>query len=185
MTRLHHSLLIARQIVMSKTARVFLFTAALWGFANVYLTPIAAEPARTLPAFRLTLLNGRVLNSKDLQGRIVVIDFWGTWCKPCIAEIPAFNDFYRDYKSKGVQFLALAADSGTPTEVRDAARRLKIEYPVGTPTWDELDLFGSIEAFPTTVIFDGKGKLVKDIVGTTPDKHIRIRQTVDRLLAAK
>ena len=170
---------------MSKIARVLLLAVAVWGFTCVFMAPLGAEPARTLPAFKLKLVNGSVLNSKDLQGKIVVIDFWGTWCKPCIAEIPDFNQFYRDYKSKGVQFLALAADSGTPAEVRDAAGRLKIEYPVGTPTWDELDLFGSIEAFPTTVIFDGKGKLVKDIVGTTPTKHAKIRETVDRLLATK
>jgi thiol-disulfide isomerase/thioredoxin len=170
---------------MKKISRLLMFAVAVWAFASLYMSPITAEPARALPAFKLTLVNGGVVNSRNLAGRIVVIDFWGTWCKPCLEEIPAYNEFYRDYKAKGVQFIALAADSGTPAEVREAVRRLKIDYPVGTPTWDELDLFGTIEAFPTTVIFDGKGKLVKDIVGTSPGKHAAIRRTVDQLLAGK
>jgi thiol-disulfide isomerase/thioredoxin len=176
---------IIKRLHLAKTLRVFLFAVAVWAFTSIYMSPIAAEPVRALPAFKLTLVNGTVVNSRDLQGKIVVIDFWGTWCKPCLTEIPAYNEFYRDYKAKGVQFFALAADSGAPAEVREAARRLKIDYPVGSPTWDELDLFGSIEAFPTTVIFDGRGKLVKDIVGTPPGKHATIRQVVDQLLAAK
>ena len=86
---------------------------------------------------------------------------------------------------KGVRFLALAADSGSASEVRDAAKRLKMDYPVGAPTWEELDLFGSIEAFPTTLVFDAKGRLAKSFVGTSADKHLVLRQTVDRLLASK
>ena len=170
---------------MPKILRVIFFAAAVGSCSGICISPIKAEPARVLPTFKLSLVNGTVVNSKDLRGKIVVIDFWGTWCKPCLAEIPDYNEFYRDYKAKGVLFLALAADSGTPAEIREAARRLKIEYPVGSPTWDELDLFGSIEAFPTTVIFDGSGKLVKDFVGTTPGKHATIRQAVDRLLSAR
>jgi thiol-disulfide isomerase/thioredoxin len=146
---------------------------------------VVASPVNALPKFRLKLIDGTVADSRNLAAGVTVIDFWGTWCRPCLAEIPSYNQFYEDYRGKGVHFLTLAADSGTPEEIRAAARRLKIAYPVATPTWEELDLFGNIEAFPTTLIFDAKGRLVKEFVGTNPGKHAAIRQIVDRLLNTK
>lgn len=140
---------------------------------------------RTLPKFSLRLIDGSTVDSGGLEGKVTVIDFWGTWCKPCLVEIPEYNRLYHDFKDKDVRLLALAADSGSMDEVREAAKRLKIEYPVAVPTWDELDLFGSIEAFPTTLVFDTKGKLAKSFVGTSADKQAALRRTVEQLLAAR
>jgi len=149
------------------------------------LSQVVAASVDTLPKFKLKLIDGAVLDSKDLAGKVTVIDFWGTWCKPCLAEVPSYNQFYQAYREKNVRFVALAADSGTRDEIRDAVNRLKIEYPVAAPSWTELDLFGNIEAFPTTLIFDAKGKLVKEFIGVPADKHESIRRIVDRLLASK
>ncbi len=150
-----------------------------------FYQPAAGSPVRTLPKFSLKLADGTILSSSSLAGKITVIDFWGTWCKPCLAEIPGYNAFYREYKDKGVVLLALAADSGTPEEVRAAARRLKMEYPVAAPTWEELDLFGTIEVFPTTLIFDGRGRLAKEYYGVAPGKGQNLREVVGRLLSEK
>ena len=147
--------------------------------------PAWGAPVQKLPRFSLKLVDGTVVHSKDLAGRVTVIDFWGTWCAPCLAEIPNYNTFYREHKDKGVVFLALAADSGTPDEVLEAAKRLKIEYPVAAPSWDELDLFGNIEVFPTTLVFDGKGNLVKEYLGAFGGKQRGLREVVDQLLSAK
>ncbi len=147
--------------------------------------PAVSAPVNTLPKFKLKLVSGKVVDSKDLQGKVIVIDFWGTWCGPCLMEIPGYNRFYGEYKGKKVEFLALAADSGTPDEVWAAAKRLKIDYPVAAPTWEELDLFGNIEVFPTTLIFDSNGKLVKEFMGVSPNKNAVLRQTVDQLLSSK
>ncbi len=152
----------------------------------VVLPPAPAAPANNiLPKFRFKLIDGTMLDSRELQGKVTVVDFWGTWCAPCIAEIPEYNRFFGDYRNKDVRLLALAADSGTVDEVRAAAKRLKIDYPVAVPTWDELDLFGNLEAFPTTMIFDSNGKLVRQFIGTAPRKQVLLRQIVDRLLASK
>ncbi len=165
--------------------RSILYASAI-AFLFILLPPTPAASANEiLPKFRFKLIDGTTLDSKDLQGKVTIVDFWGTWCAPCIAEIPAYNRFYADYKDRGVRFLALAADSGTEDEVRAAAKRLNISYPVAVPTWDELDLFGNLEAFPTTMIFDTKGKLVRQFIGTAAAKHAAMRQIVDRLLSAK
>jgi thiol-disulfide isomerase/thioredoxin len=145
----------------------------------------ASGAVRMLPMATIKLVDGRKITAQDLAGKVVVVDFWGTWCKPCLAEIPEYNSFYREYRDKGVVFLALAADSGTPAKVRDASQRLKIEYPVAAPDWDQLDGFGELQVFPTTMIYDRQGRLRKEFLGTPPGKHKELREMVDRLLQAE
>ena len=142
----------------------------------------AAAAERSLPEFKLKLLDGKVVYSKNLRGKVTVIDFWATWCKPCIAEIPEYNRFYREYRRKGVVFIAVASDSGTEAEVREAAKRLKMEYPVAAPALEDLDRLGELEVFPTTWVFDARGKLVKEFLGVSPEKHRTLRSLVDDLL---
>jgi thiol-disulfide isomerase/thioredoxin len=145
-------------------------------------SPLDAGASRPLPKFKLKLLDGSVLETKDLLGHITVIDFWATWCKPCLAEIPDYNRFYRDYKGKGVRFIAVASDSGTEEEVQEAVRLLKMEYPVAAPSPKEFDTFGDVIVFPTTWIVDKRGRIAKEFLGAPPEKHPTLRATVDDLL---
>jgi thiol-disulfide isomerase/thioredoxin len=134
------------------------------------------------PDFRVTLFDETSVTFENLKGKITVIDFWGTWCMPCIAEIPDFNSFYQDYKDKGVLLMALAVDSGKAEKVKKSSDRLKMEYPVGAPSKDELKAIGSIRSFPTTWIIGPSGKIVREFLGVVHDKHKMIRETVDTLL---
>jgi thiol-disulfide isomerase/thioredoxin len=140
--------------------------------------------ARTLPLFEIKLNTGKSLRSEDLKGKVAVIDFWGTWCKPCLVEIPEYNALFRDYGSKGLVFVAVAVESGTDKELAAAAKRLNIEYPVAPATADQLDAFGQVLVFPTTWVFDREGRLVKEFLGTPATKHRELRSLVDSLLAA-
>ena len=141
-----------------------------------------AAAERSLPEFKLRLLDGKIVDSKNLRGSVTVIDFWATWCKPCIAEIPEYNRFYQEYSKKGVVLIAVASDSGTEAEVREAAKRLKMEYPVAAPALKDLDRLGEFEVLPTTWVFDARGKLVKEFLGASPDKHRTLRSLVGDLL---
>jgi peroxiredoxin len=143
------------------------------------------QPNPAMPSFELRLLDGRLVRSSDLKGRITVIDFWGTWCRPCLTEIPWYNEFYRDYKARGVLFIAPTVDSGTEAEVRTAIRNLGIEYPVAVPSLKELDALGEIEAVPTTWVINKRGELEEEFLGTFPGKHRTLRALVDRLLVGK
>jgi thiol-disulfide isomerase/thioredoxin len=135
------------------------------------------------PEFHVKLFDDTSVTYGNLQGKVTVIDFWGTWCKPCIAEIPDYSAFYRDYRDKGVIFMALAVDSGKAEKVREAAKRLSMDYPVGAPSKDELKTIGKIRAYPTTWVISPSGEIVKEFLGVVPGKQMSIRETVDRLLA--
>ena len=145
----------------------------------------SSDPPATLPQFRLKLLDGTILNDKDFRKRIAIIDFWGTWCGPCISEIGDYNRFFSEYKDKGIRFVGVAVDSGTEAEVRQEVKRLKIGYPVAVPSSTELDVFGEILVFPTTWIVDGRGNVRKVFLGAPPDKHAKLRAAVDALLQEK
>jgi peroxiredoxin len=143
---------------------------------------VAESPTLKVPQFRLKLIDGSAISNKQLKGRVTVIDFWATWCKPCIQEIGDYNRFYRDYKKKGLRFLALAVDSGSEADVRNAVKELKIQYPVAAPSLKQLDTFGDVSVFPTTWVVDSNGAIIKVIQGVPPDKHTSLRSTVDSLL---
>jgi peroxiredoxin len=145
----------------------------------------ASDPPATLPQFRLKLLDGRVVTDRDFRRRIAIVDFWGTWCGPCIAEIGDYNRFFSEYKDKGVRFVGVAVDSGTESEVRQEVKRLKIGYPVAVPSSKELDVFGELLVFPTTWVVDGRGNVRKVFLGAPPDKHQKLRALVDGLLKEK
>ena len=134
--------------------------------------------------FSLQDLSGRKLRASDLRGKVVVVDFWATWCQPCLDEIDEYNRFHREYGSK-VRFLALASESGTVPEVRTAVKELKIQYPVSVPTPKQLDAFGEIEVLPTTWVIGRDGTVVKEIQGVPAGKHGTLRALVDDLLAKK
>ena len=133
--------------------------------------------------FEVRLFDNTIVRAGDIKDRIAVIDFWATWCKPCLAEVPDYNDFYRDYKDKGVVFLALAIDSGKEEKALKAAKRFNMEYPAGAPSKKEIKTIGKIRAFPTTWIIGPGGKIVREFVGDVSGKQETIREIVDQLLA--
>lgn len=137
------------------------------------------------PDFEVQLFDHSIVRARDIQNRVTVIDFWATWCKPCLAEIPDYNGFYRRYKDKGVVLLGLAIDSGKEEKVLEAARRLNMEYPAGAPSKREIKTIGKIRAFPTTWIIGPEGEIVREFVGVVSGKQEAIREIVDQLLAEK
>jgi thiol-disulfide isomerase/thioredoxin len=134
------------------------------------------------PEFEVRLFDNTIIRAGDIKDRIAVIDFWATWCKPCLAEVPGYNDLYRDYKDKGVVFLALAIDSGKEEKVLEAVKRFNMEYPAGAPSKKEIKTIGKIRAFPTTWIIGPQGRIVREFVGVVSGKQEAIREIVDQLL---
>ena len=128
-------------------------------------TPAAAAACTQgedcLPDVNFIDTNGTAYTYKDLQGKVVVINFWATWCGPCLREIPDFSRAYEAYKNRGVVVLGiLSSDNPSASELLNFQSDNDMSYPVVREDVNTLSAFGAISALPTTFVFDRAGKRV-------------------------
>jgi len=118
----------------------------------------AATPAIDLP--QVGKLDGGALDAAALDGKVVVVNFWATWCIPCVSELPTFNKVHRDYASQGVSVIGVAMDEEGAAIVRPFLRKHPIDYTVALGS-DPVARRYNLESYPVTVVFDRGGKEVK------------------------
>ena len=129
--------------------------------------------------------SGGTLAFADLEGEILILDFWATWCAPCISEIPHYNEFHAEYDGKGVHLIGVTLESGSAEDVvafaQDPAHM--IHYPLVMGNDQVVDTYGPVWGFPTTVLVGPDGKVVKTWLGPGAGKQEQLRELVDELLA--
>jgi len=116
--------------------------------------------------FTLKDINGKDVRLGQYQGKVVLVNFWATWCKPCRVEIPTLNTLYRDYKDRGFVVLGVSVDSEV-SEIKPFARVMKMSYPVliGAGHEDLSHAFGPFLGFPTSVLVKRDGAVCGRHVG--------------------
>jgi peroxiredoxin len=139
---------------------------------------------RPAPAFELPDLAGGKVASSQLKGKVVVLDFWATWCGPCIKEIPDYAEFWRKNRARGVEVVGVVCDSGEPAEIQDFVREYKIPYRQLLGDEEVQVAFGALQGFPTTFVIDGEGVIRKKILGSPPGKFEALQKLVDEALGA-
>ena len=131
--------------------------------------PAAGAPGEIgsrLPEFAVKDLHGHSLSSAELRGKVVLIDFWGTWCQPCKKEMPGYQRLVDRYGPKGFVVIGFKVDVMPDTEPPlRFARRLGVRYPLVLAKSDFTAKFGGLEGLPTTLLYDRTGILQKKIIG--------------------
>lgn len=134
-------------------------------------TVIAFSPASVLgqkdkvPQLELKDINGRLVRLSDYRGKVVLINFWATWCPPCRAEMPDLVRYQREYRKKGLQIIGITYPPERKDRVRRFARKLKVNYPIILGTVQIKAQFGPDVALPVTVVIDRDGKVIEIISG--------------------
>ncbi|WP_406696056.1 redoxin domain-containing protein [Singulisphaera sp. Ch08] len=119
--------------------------------------------------FSLPNLEGKTVSSADFRGKVLVVDFWGTWCPPCRREIPHFIDLQKTYQDKGVQVVGINYEQVPPEKVNETisafVKENKIPYPCLIGDDKTQERAGGIEGFPTTFFIDRTGKVRAKLAG--------------------
>jgi thiol-disulfide isomerase/thioredoxin len=117
------------------------------------------------PALTLKDLRGRGFRLSDYKGKILLLNFWATWCPPCRAEMPELVKMQRAYHNRGLQIIGITYPPQRSAEVRQLARKLRVNYPIALGTKVLKMLFDTNDTLPLTVIIDRDGFILDRIEG--------------------
>jgi|SRR5271169_1492260 len=126
----------------------------------------AGEIGSRLPDFSVRDLKGREVSSADLRGKVVLIDFWATWCKPCKHEMPGYQKLVDLYGPRGFAVVGFKFNDMADTEDPVLfAKKIGVRYPLAVAPDGLRQRFGGIEGLPTTMLYDRQGILREKVIG--------------------
>jgi thiol-disulfide isomerase/thioredoxin len=140
--------------------------AAKGGGAQVRIVRFASN-AIAAPPFLLPDLNGHMISTAEWHGKVVLLNFWATWCEPCREEIPELIDLANRYQDR-LQIVAVSLDDASPNEVRQFATRFEINYSIVMGSREIVSEYGGVPALPTSFVIGPDGRVVQKHVGLYP-----------------
>jgi thiol-disulfide isomerase/thioredoxin len=140
----------------------------------------ASDELARLPTFEARDLLGTAVRSVDLAGRPTIVEFWASWCPPCLRALPRLGELQERFPD--LQVVAVAVES-KEEDIRRLAQELELPFPVVLATPELAAAFGDVTAVPTLFVFDGAGELVRTTFGDPPGHGEELEAEVERLLA--
>lgn len=120
------------------------------------------------PDFKLLDLAGKSTSLADYKGKVVILDFWATWCGPCRMEIPHFIELQKIYGEKGLEVVGVSLDQGGKKDVEPFAKAKSINYDMLLGNNEVAMAYGGVKGIPTTFVLTQDGKIYKKYVGVRP-----------------
>ena len=138
--------------------------------AAVEQRPVASNYPKA-PDFELENSEGKRIRLSDFKGKVVILDFWATWCPPCRMEIPGYVDLYNKYKDQGLVIIGISLDRDGWTPVRPFMQDYKINYPIVMGNGQIVQAYGNINSIPTTFTINRDGHIVDQKIGARPVEY--------------
>ncbi|MBT8397214.1 MAG: TlpA family protein disulfide reductase [Gemmatimonadetes bacterium] len=165
----------------------FLLWAGVLGFVFLRLGPQVTAAVgvgggdEPLSVGAFTALDGTEFGEADLRGKVVLVNAWATWCRPCVIEMPAFQRVYDDYRDQGFLVLGVSRDRGDPSVVSEFLTRKGISYPVAMAMDVDLGGITEVNTLPTSYLIGRDGTIRHKVEGLYAGPALRM--AVKRLLA--
>lgn len=125
----------------------------------------SASDRKPAPDFTLKDAEGHNVKLSDFRGKVVLLNFWATWCGPCQLEIPWFIDFEKQYKSQGLEVIGVSMDDDGWAAIKPFVAAHNVNYPILLGNDSVTQLYGGIDSLPTTFLIDRNGRVAKVHVG--------------------
>jgi thiol-disulfide isomerase/thioredoxin len=124
---------------------------------------VLGQGEKPAPKLELKDVEGRALRLNDYKGKVVLLNFWATWCPPCRAEMPDLVKWQREYKSRGLQVIGITYPPEELAEVREFIKSIKVNYPIALGEEQTKAVFDKGETLPVTVVIDKKG-IIREVI---------------------
>ncbi|MFV8346564.1 TlpA family protein disulfide reductase [Flavobacterium sp. ZB4P13] len=139
---------------------------------------ISHEIGKPITPFSFTDINGNLLSSDSLKGKVIVLNFWGTRCPPCIAEIPELNNLVEKMKGKEIVFIAPVIDATKEILTNSFLPKHPFKYQIVLVNQDDYN----ITSFPTNLVIDQNLKVVEKLIGASPENLKKIEQKINEII---
>jgi len=136
---------------------------------------VSAQAAKKMPVFSGETVNGQgKFDSSALQGKVVLVNFWATWCPPCRKELPSLAKLQESYRSKGLVVVGVSMDEGGRTMVGKFLEKQGVTYPVIIGDSSVAKGFGGVIGVPASFLVDRKGEMIRRFDGYASEEELRV-----------
>jgi peroxiredoxin len=164
-------------------AAALISTACSGGPSTVKAAVKAEKDRKPAPEFALKDADGKTVHLADYKGKVVLLDFWATWCAPCKIEIPWFMEFEQQLKDRGFAVVGVSMDEDGWGVVKPYLQEMKINYRILLGNEQVGSIYGGVDSLPTTFLIDRQGKIASVHIGLDRGKE-DFRNDIVRLLDA-
>jgi len=156
---------------------LILFRLTLVIFFSFFLSGMSSPPLRVggpAPSFELKTLKGKIFKSSDLKNKAVILNFWATWCVPCIKEMPELNKAYTSFKNDDVEIIAINFEE-TRSEVDEFVNKYHLEFPILLDKYGDVSQDYRVRNLPVTYFISPDGIIMDLVLGGITQKLIETK----------